>query len=784
MPKPIQRVKFKKAIARHTKIRDQNPSLGYICPGEPHERSPNAPKFEDRSQEETEWQVQGAREAAWKLAKNVFKLKEHERAAFLSLSENRCHLASTLKPEEREFVVDSGASMHMISKKDLSKAEMDTLTKSCSPTIVILANGEVQTHEEAIVCVKELDIFLTMKVLETRQKYYRSVSFAMKTGIPTNGSLIKKGIRIICNTENFVPIVVPGLTSSSSTSSSSLRTPIKQESQSSSSSSSSSPSSPSVRDMSVRERENESNRDISPVPVSESVGDRTGEPVETRANKIPKTNKKETTIERRNLCDDPEIPEWLQEFRENLVDDEIPLQGGSHASSSHEASLEPTTRRGEDLGKHNVHAHFPKDRNCEICKRTKITRAPCRRRNGEAVPRAVNFGDLTTADHKVLSDNCESRNNHRYEVVVQDLATQWIQAYPCKNKTSQETQRSLQKFLEHERKTKIIYTDNSLEFGKDCEDLSWNHCTSTPHRSETNGIAERAVRRVKEGTSAVLLQSGLNESWWADSMECYTYLRNVTDLLSDGKTPYERRFGQPFKGHIIPFGSLVEYYPITAKDQSRIHQFGKKVLPGLFLGYALYAGGIWKGDVLIADLEELETMDASEIYSKRLNAKEVIFPKQGEFIFPIADGRIKTPGGDQELRTSTLIRPRPIQGEGQVDFLGESEGSLPQSHDSFPDAGEAFNDFWSMSGSFIYRHHVEPRVKLSSPREESFPIPLKYIDVTRTTHTNLDVKQEKRIDDYWTIDGSRDLSDPWTGFTQFTLLDEKAPEGYMWSGGR
>ena len=82
-------------------------------------------------------------------------------------------------------------------------------------------------------------------------------------------------------------------------------------------------------------------------------------------------------------------------------------------------------------------------------------------------------------------------------------------------------------------------------------------------------------------------------------------------------------------------------------------------------------------------------MDASEIYSKRLNAKEVIFPKQGEFIFPIADGRIKTPGGDQELRTSTLIRPRPIQGEGHVDFLGESEGSLPQPHDSLPDAGEA-----------------------------------------------------------------------------------------------
>ena len=112
------------------------------------------------------------------------------------------------------------------------------------------------------------------------------------------------------------------------------------------------------------------------------------------------------------------------------MDERVPEHRGSHASSSHEPSLEPM--RSVDLGRHNVHTHFPKDRNCEICKRTKITRAPCRRRKGEAVPRADNFGDLITADHKVLSDNCESRNNHRYAVVVQDLATQWIQAYPCK----------------------------------------------------------------------------------------------------------------------------------------------------------------------------------------------------------------------------------------------------------------------------------------------------------------------------------------------------------------
>ena len=87
-----------------------------------------------------------------------------------------------------------------------------------------------------------------------------------------------------------------------------------------------------------------------------------------------------------------------------------------------------------EWGKHSVDTHFPKDPSCDICAKTKITRASCRRRAGTVVPRAEHFGDLITADHKILSEGCESLNNHRHAVVVQDLATQWIQSYPCKTK--------------------------------------------------------------------------------------------------------------------------------------------------------------------------------------------------------------------------------------------------------------------------------------------------------------------------------------------------------------
>ena len=189
--KPIWCVQFTKAVVRHANIREQNPSLRMICPGDLHQRNPSAPKFEDRSQEETEWQERCARESVWRLAKNILKLKEKNEAAFFSPSENWCLPASSLKPGKREFVVDSGASMHMISKKDLNSDELETLTTSRSPTTVTTAMEKCRRMKRPQCTSKNWIYSWLWKSSRIRQQYCRSESFAMKTDILMNGSAVK-----------------------------------------------------------------------------------------------------------------------------------------------------------------------------------------------------------------------------------------------------------------------------------------------------------------------------------------------------------------------------------------------------------------------------------------------------------------------------------------------------------------------------------------------------------------------------------------------------------------
>ena len=403
--------------------------------------------------------------------------------------------------------------MHMMSKKELSSEEMGTEKRSRNPTVVLTANGEAHTHEDAQEFVHDLNQFVTVQLLEETPailslgKLCKDHGYSFEWVSGQEPRLTREGKSIICKTDNFVPLVVPGLSVNSG--SSSFPTSLPQESLRHRSSPSRAPSSSSSR--SVFERSDEQ--------ATRRLGQ---ESLKIQNQRKKRDDKKD--------ANDPlaDLPFWLEDFKDDLVDAELPAP----AHSSRETDLGHPVEVVTKSRKHSIETHFPKDRNCDVCWRTKIAKDSCRRRTGEALRRAETFGDVITADHKVLNVECESRDNHRHAVVVQDLATQWIQSHPCKTKSSRETEKSLSKFLEPSHRPKVVYTDNSMEFGRACEVLSWNHRTSTPHRSETDGIAERAVRRVKEGTSAALLQSGLDERWWSDSMECCFYLRSGRDLLA------------------------------------------------------------------------------------------------------------------------------------------------------------------------------------------------------------------------------------------------------------
>ena len=165
---------------------------------------------------------------------------------------------------------------------------------------------------------------------------------------------------------------------------------------------------------------------------------------------------------------------------------------------------------------------------------------------------------------------------------------------------------------------------------------------------------------------------------------------------------------------------MVEDHPISTRDQSRLHQFGKKVSPGTSLRYELYAGGIWKGYIMIADIEELEKMDAPEIFTSENQCERSVDTTKGEeFIFSKADGTAKLSGRGYEVREPTLRRKQTVRSE---DLGGELQGEPGerQPTESTDDA-EARADFWLVQGDFIDRHHNELRVQTLSTEGRNIP---------------------------------------------------------------
>ena len=263
--------------------------------------------------------------------------------------------------------------------------------------------------------VHDLDLFVTVQLLDETPAVLSLHILSSKHGcssewkIGETPQLTKNGKSITCRMDNFVPRVAPGVSSYSSSSSSSTSRSTNQSNYS--------------RNLGT----------LSDPVTTRSDKHACGKPMLTNPDKQA-TQKDEMDKE------DPTqgIPAWLQPFTVNLKDLETHVL--AHSSERENSDSEGDATKVETQKRmHRIHTHFPKNRK-------------------RPIPRAEKFDELITAEHKILSDGSESRSNHWY-AVVQVLATQWIQSYPCKTKTSQETDKNSPKFLEPSQKPKVMYTN-------------------------------------------------------------------------------------------------------------------------------------------------------------------------------------------------------------------------------------------------------------------------------------------------------------------------------------
>ena len=152
----------------------------------------------------------------------------------------------------------------------------------------------------------------------------------------------------------------------------------------------------------------------------------------------------------------------------------------------------------------------------------------------------------------IFNEDEYSRHGDKVSLVIQDRATIWRRSYGAKEKSAHEVTLAFNKQIGPKVKPQLVYSDGSKEIDKSMKTLEYPHDTSTPYRPQTNGIAERAVRRVKEGTTCVLVQSGLNYEWWREAQEFFCFAFCVTEVMLGGFTPYESRFSKKLDGPIYP----------------------------------------------------------------------------------------------------------------------------------------------------------------------------------------------------------------------------------------
>ena len=498
----------------------------------------------------------------------------------------------------------------------------------------------------------------------------------------------------------------------------------------------------------------------------------------------------------------------------------MPSPAAINPDASSEDVLETQTRdlKLEACSIRHMMTHLPKNPHCSICQRSKMENVRSQKHGGSDSHGYSEFGEHVTADTLVLHGMKDRGiGNKQDAIVMYDFGTRWLDCVPVNSKSEDDTLYAYREFAGSNCKIKEFYSDGAPELLSAARKMEWVHSTSTPGMPRTNAIAESKVKLVLHGTRCLLYQAGLPFKFWPYACKCFCV--NVNVEIKGGDSAFNRRHKVGhFGGKLIPFGALIDFFPtprayvnksgkgnraavssadvptsdndVVVDEGSDVEdtgaqlseedviikddepdllrpKFSTKSVPGLFLGYHMLPGGLWKGDYYVALLSDLRR---GKSVPRIQRVKSIYHDETEGWIFPMKQlhdfvSRSAIPYAD--LASPKL---RALQ-EAKNDMLDPSIDVVDKTLASGVDHETASADFWEYDASlhaWIF-HHCSSRKRLFHPLKGGSGGP---------NPDNLDPLRETRgkyADDSvlvhnsdWTEKGSqRGLAKYWVGFTRF-----------------
>ena len=318
--------------------------------------------------------------------------------------------------------------------------------------------------------------------------------------------------------------------------------------------------------------------------------------------------------------------------------------GGSDAAEeseeeevSHPHSVEELKAEARSIT--HMLTHKPKNRFCPACMQAKAVRVQARRVKRDAKKRAgkfvpTEFCHLGTADHfDAKKELSQGASGQCWGLVIKAPGIDWLSGYSAWCKDTMETSACLNHYAGRE-KLQMFHSDRSGELRKAATELGWPQSKSLPYRSETNAIAERAVRETLDGIRTILLHAGFTPEWWPDAIEYFCFAYNIR--IVNGDSAWNKRHGQGhFQGKQIPYGALVHVMPEGPSAALR-PTAGPRAVPMVFLGWDQNGGGTWSGGYICIDLADFQKPGGRGPFRRQV-VSTVIYDAEKEPHFPLKE---------------------------------------------------------------------------------------------------------------------------------------------------